>query len=179
MTDDPKAATVYTVISADAHAGLPTEQYRDYLEKKYWPQFDEFLADRVNVAEEIHRMGTSSEEFAKKWFEENEEGLEGGWDAERRNKEMDNDGITAEVIFPDADAVESRTCAPFGVGLGLSGDIDPELGLAGSRRTTAGSPSCARTPPSAAAAQRSCRSPRRPATCSPRSGARTTPVCAP
>src|SRR3954469_2596212 len=133
MTDDPKATTVYTVISADAHAGLPTEQYRDYLEKKYWPQFDEFLADRVNVAEEIHRMGTSSEEFAKKWFEENEEGLEGGWDAERRNKEMDNDGITAEVIFPDADAVESRTCAPFGTGLGLSGDLDPELGLAGAR----------------------------------------------
>src|SRR3954449_10696042 len=121
MSTNPDATTVYTVISADAHAGLPTEQYRDYLEKKYWPQFDEFLADRVNVAEEIHRMGTSSEEFAKKWFEENEEGLEGGWDAERRNKEMDNDGITAEVIFPDADAVESRTCAPFGTGLGLSG----------------------------------------------------------
>jgi predicted TIM-barrel fold metal-dependent hydrolase len=125
--------SVYTVISADAHAGLPTEQYRDYLEQKYWPQFDEFLSERGARVEEIHRMGTSSEEFAKKWFEENEEGLEGGWDAERRNKEMDNDGITAEVIFPDADAVESRTCAPFGVGLGLSGDIDPELGLAGSR----------------------------------------------
>ncbi len=34
----------YTVISADSHAGLPTEQYRGYLEQKYWPQFDEFLA---------------------------------------------------------------------------------------------------------------------------------------
>src|SRR3954464_12540327 len=124
---------VYTVISADAHAGLPTEQYRDYLEKKYWPQFDEFLSERGARVEEIHRMGTSSEEFAKKWFEENEEGLEGGWDAERRNAEMDADGITAEVIYPDADAVESRTCAPFGVGLGLSGDTDPELGLAGAR----------------------------------------------
>ena len=46
---------------------------------------------------------------------------------------MDADGISAEVIFPDADAVESRTCAPFGTGLGLSGDHDPELGLAGAR----------------------------------------------
>src|SRR3954451_2696579 len=147
MSTNPDATTVYTVISADAHAGLPTEQYRDYLEKKYWPQFDEFLADRVNVAEEIHRMGTSSEEFAKKWFEENEEGLEGGWDAERRNKEMDNDGITAEVIFPDADAVESRTCAPFGVGLGLSGDMDPEIGLAGARaRNRCFSEMCASSP---------------------------------
>ena len=78
-------------------------------------------------------MGTSDKGFADKWFAENEEGLEGGWDAHRRNKEMDNDGISAEVIFPDADAVESRTCAPFGTGLGLSGDLDPELGLAGAR----------------------------------------------
>jgi predicted TIM-barrel fold metal-dependent hydrolase len=29
--------------------------------------------------------------------------------------------------------VESRTCAPFGTGLGLSGDMDPELGLAGAK----------------------------------------------
>ena len=123
----------YIVISADSHAGLPTELYRDYLERKYHPQFDEFLASRATVAEEIHRMGTSSAEFAKTWFAENEEGLEGGWDAARRNKEMDADGITAEVIYPDADAVESRTCAPFGTGLGLSGDLDPELGLAGAR----------------------------------------------
>jgi predicted TIM-barrel fold metal-dependent hydrolase len=123
----------YVVISADSHAGLPTELYRDYLERKYHPQFDEFLAGRATIAEEIHRMGTSSEEFAKQWFAENEEGLEGGWDAARRNKEMDADGITAEVIYPDADAVESRTCAPFGTGLGLSGDLDPELGLAGAR----------------------------------------------
>ena len=123
----------YIVISADSHAGLPTELYRDYLEKKYHPQFDEFLKTRPQQVEEIRRMGTSSEDFAKQWFEENEEGLEGGWDAERRNAEMDTDGITAEVIYPDADAVESRTCAPFGVGLGLSGDTDPELGLAGAR----------------------------------------------
>ena len=39
MSDD-----VYTVISSDAHAGLPTPLYRDYLEQKYWPQFDDFLA---------------------------------------------------------------------------------------------------------------------------------------
>ena len=41
----------YIVISADAHAGLPTPLYRDYLEKKYWPQFDEFLASRDQAVE--------------------------------------------------------------------------------------------------------------------------------
>ena len=34
-------------------------------------------------------------------------------------------------MFPDADAVESRTCVPFGAGLGMSGDMNPDLGLAG------------------------------------------------
>ena len=34
----------YLIIAADSHAGLPTEQYRAYLEKKFHPQFDEFLA---------------------------------------------------------------------------------------------------------------------------------------
>ena len=123
----------YVVISADSHAGLPTELYRQYLERKYWPAFDDFLAGRPQALAELRKSGVSDEQFAKRWFEEHAEGLEGGWDAERRDKEMDADGISAEVIFPDADAVESGTCAPFGTGLGLSGDHDPELGLAGSR----------------------------------------------
>lgn len=131
MTRASDAGAPYVVISADSHAGLPTEQYRDYLEHKYWSAFDEFLTTRPQALEEVRRI--SDEEFAKKWFAEHDEGLQGGWDAQRRDKEMDADGISAEVVFPDADAVESRTCAPFGTGLGLSGDHDPELGLAGAR----------------------------------------------
>ena len=123
----------YVVISADSHAGLPTDQYRDYLEKKYHPQFEEFLAERDAEIAKIHQLGTSSEDFAKQWFEEHEEALRGGWDADKRDSELDADGVCGEVIFPDADAVESRTCAPFGTGLGLSGDHDPELGLAGAK----------------------------------------------
>lgn len=123
----------YVVISADSHAGLPTDQYRDYLEKKYHPQFEEFLTERDAEIAKIHELGTSSEDFAKLWFEEHEEALRGGWDADKRDSELDADGVCGEVIFPDADAVESRTCAPFGTGLGLSGDHDPELGLAGAK----------------------------------------------
>lgn len=123
----------YVVISADSHAGLPTHEYRDYLESKYLPQFDEFLAGRDQAVEDIRKMGTSSEDFANAWYKEHEVALRGGWEPEKRNKELDNDGVCGEVIFPDADAVESRTCAPFGTGLGLSGDLDPELGMAGAR----------------------------------------------
>ena len=36
----------YTIISADAHAGLPCEEYRPYLEPRYFEAFDAFLAER-------------------------------------------------------------------------------------------------------------------------------------
>ena len=34
----------YLIISADAHAGLPCEDYRPYLESQYHGSFDDFLA---------------------------------------------------------------------------------------------------------------------------------------
>lgn len=123
----------YLIIAADSHAGLPTEQYRGYLEKKYHPQFDEFLAERQAQLEAITKLGVRNEQFARQWFEEHDEELAGGWDAIKRDQALDGDGVVAEVVYPDADAVESRTCVPFGAGLGLSGDLDPELGMAGAK----------------------------------------------
>jgi len=43
----------YLIIAADSHAGLPTEQYREYLDKKFHPAFDEFLAGRVAAVEAV------------------------------------------------------------------------------------------------------------------------------
>jgi predicted TIM-barrel fold metal-dependent hydrolase len=123
----------YLVISADSHAGLPTENYRPYLASAYHDQFDDFLAERAAQLEAITKLGVRNEQFATKWFDEHAEALRGGWDADRRDQELDGDGVAGEVVFPDADAVESRTCVPFGAGLGLSGDMDPELGLAGAQ----------------------------------------------
>ena len=95
------------------------------------------------------------DEFKEEWFGEDEEGnslheigLRGGWDAATRDKELDNDGVTGEVVFPGPDAATGThgravrcrlqpgrhartpsTCSPARV------------------RTTAGRPSCARTSP--------------------------------
>ena len=123
----------YLIVSADSHAGLPTQDYRAYLASKFHPQFDDFLNERSAAVEAMTKLGVRNEDYAKKWFEEHEDALRSGWDADRRDVELDGDGVAAEVVFPDADAVESRTCVPFGAGLGLSGDIDPELGLAGAQ----------------------------------------------
>ena len=123
----------YLIVSADSHAGLPTDQYRPYLEKKYHAQLDEFLLEQQVRIEEYTKLGVRDDKYAKKWFEEHDEELAGGWDTVRRNQTMDADGVAGEIIYPDADAVESRTAVPFGAGLGLSGDLDPELGLAGAK----------------------------------------------
>src|ERR1700710_93749 len=120
------------MIAADSHAGLPTAEYRPYLEKRFLADFDDFLAGRAAALQEITAMGVRNEKFAKQWFEQNERELAGGWDGDRRNEALDGDGVVAEVIYPDADAVESRTCVPFGAGLGMAGDLDPALGMAGS-----------------------------------------------
>ena len=123
----------YLIIAADSHAGLPTEQYRAYLEKKFHPAFDEFLAGRAAAVEAATKLGVRDDKYAKKWFEEHGDELVGGWDAIKRDQALDGDGVAGEVIYPDADAVESRTCVPFGAGLGLTGDLDPVLGLAGAK----------------------------------------------
>ncbi len=131
MTADPNSP--YLIVSSDSHAGLPTEDYRAYLSTKVHPEFDQFLSERNAALEASTRLGVRNEDYAKKWFEEHEEALRSGWDAGRRDLELDGDGVAGEVVFPDADAVESRTCVPFGAGLGLSGDMDPVLGLAGAQ----------------------------------------------
>ena len=122
----------YLVISSDCHAGLPNEQYREWLDPEFRPAFDDSLADRARLLE-LAQRGILNEEFAEEWERENEEGLRGGWDAARRDKELEADGVVGEVLFPDADAVSSGASAPFGAGLSAGGDADPTLLLAGAR----------------------------------------------
>jgi predicted TIM-barrel fold metal-dependent hydrolase len=123
----------YMVISSDCHAGLPNLQYKDWLDPEFHEAFDEEQTARGELELEIRARGMRNDEFAEEWERENEEGLRGGWDAARRDKELDADGVAGEVIFPDADAVTSGASAPFGAGLGQSGDRDPRLLMAGAR----------------------------------------------
>ena len=123
----------YLVISSDTHAGLPSAQYRDYLEPQYRDAFDDDSVQREEMRAAMMRARGDENQFVKQWYEENEEGLEGGWDAAHRDKELDADGVAGEVIFPDADAVRGGASAPFGAGLGIGGEVDGELLMAGAR----------------------------------------------
>ena len=120
----------YTIISADAHAGLPCEEYRPYLEARYHPQFDEYLAERHANRDQQLRMNY---DYIMGWETDNEEGLRGAWDIEQRDKELDADGVAAEVMFADADAITGMASPPFGAGLSAGAIADPELAFAGAR----------------------------------------------
>jgi predicted TIM-barrel fold metal-dependent hydrolase len=122
----------YLIISSDTHAGLPDAEYEQYLDPQYRDAFHDDLKARHEMRAAMN-AARGEVQFVKDWYEENEEGLEGSWDAARRDKELDADGVVGEVIFPDGDAVRGGASAPFGAGLGVSGEMDPELSMAGAR----------------------------------------------
>jgi predicted TIM-barrel fold metal-dependent hydrolase len=123
----------YLVISSDCHAGLPNAQYAEWLDPGYRDAFAASLEARAAMEAELVRQGLRNPEFAEAWEAENEEGLRGGWEAARRDAELDADGVVGEVIFPDADAVAGGASAPFGAGLAASAEVPPEYLLAGAR----------------------------------------------
>src|SRR5690348_1185952 len=131
MNDSMNEAPPYLIISADTHAELPTEQYREYVDPEYREDFETFLAEKTAAAAQA--SGFIDEEFAQQWFDEHGEGIAGGWDVAQRDRELDGDGVAGEVIFPDADAVTGVAGAPFGAGLGQSADLDPGRAMAGAR----------------------------------------------
>jgi predicted TIM-barrel fold metal-dependent hydrolase len=120
----------YVIVSSDTHAGLQVEEYRDYLESEFHPQFDEWVLERHN-----HRrlMEEVNGEYVAKWESENAEGLRGAFDPEVRDKELDADGISGEIIFADGDAVTGQESPPFGAGLAAGQITDPRLAFAGAR----------------------------------------------
>jgi predicted TIM-barrel fold metal-dependent hydrolase len=120
----------YVIVSSDTHAGLQVEEYRDYLDARFHPQFDEWVVERHDHRRMVEEVNG---EYVAKWEGENAEGLRGAYDPEVRDKELDADGIAGEVIFADGDSVTGQESPPFGAGLSAGQITDPELAFAGAR----------------------------------------------
>jgi predicted TIM-barrel fold metal-dependent hydrolase len=128
---DASADRRYLVISSDTHAGPPTAVYRDYVDPQYREAFDADMAANEQLIG-LRRDLISNDEFTAKWeAETGDGGAKASWDPATRDAELDREGIVAEVIFPDADVLNGGASAPFGSGLGSSGDLDGELVMAG------------------------------------------------
>jgi predicted TIM-barrel fold metal-dependent hydrolase len=74
----------YVVISADCHGGGNIADYRPYLPSKWHDQFDAWSAAYEIPYEDM--KGPDGDR---------------NWDSDRRVKELEADGIVAEVIFPN------------------------------------------------------------------------------
>jgi predicted TIM-barrel fold metal-dependent hydrolase len=119
----------YLVISSDGHAGPPADVYREYLDPEFRAAFDEHQA-----AVEAGRMVNTA--FVEEWDEETgDRDMRSGYDPAVRDAILDQEGVAAEVLFPDADVLGTGRLAssPFGSGLGSATGVDPANVQAGAR----------------------------------------------
>jgi predicted TIM-barrel fold metal-dependent hydrolase len=121
----------YLVISSDCHAGLPPEQYRDYLDPRFRDAFDVALPIQIEATEQAAKQFLVAD-INEEWRRGREEKLTGAWDHDMRIQILDDDGIAGEVIFPDG--ITEMNMPPFGAGISLpTEDVVPELQWAGAR----------------------------------------------
>jgi predicted TIM-barrel fold metal-dependent hydrolase len=108
--------TRYLVISADCHAGPLPGEARAYVDPDHREAFDAWLADAAGqAARRAEHIGEPlfAEEAVDEFAAQDrvaEGGTDGAWDSKRRLRELDADGVVAEVIFPNSPL-------PFDVGL--------------------------------------------------------------
>ena len=107
----------FVMISSDCHAGPPPQVYREYLERKYWDLQKEYLetarASQARSATTIDVFGVDKRREWESLGEVKTGGVGGVWDPDLRIRELDREGVAAEVIFPDG---PNENPTPFGVG---------------------------------------------------------------
>ncbi|HUR77097.1 MAG TPA: amidohydrolase family protein [Acidimicrobiales bacterium] len=74
----------YTVISADCHGGADLLDYKPFLESRHHEAFDEWARQFVNPFGDLVR-----------------DDADRNWDSARRLRELADDGVVAEVIYPN------------------------------------------------------------------------------
>ncbi|HUI02389.1 MAG TPA: amidohydrolase family protein [Acidimicrobiales bacterium] len=116
------------VISCDGHAAGRPADYAPYIDPAYRRAFDEWVRTEDGVA--AARAAALEEDrflFSKAGSEEFESRTgdmrDGEWDPALRTIALEDDGIVAEVLFPNS-------CVPFGA---FGETAGPELRLAGNR----------------------------------------------
>ena len=78
------SADHYTIISADCHAGGSHEMYRNHLDPDMVAEFDAWREKYKNPFRDLQDGGRIR-----------------NWDDDKRNGDLEEDGIVAEVVFPN------------------------------------------------------------------------------
>ena len=77
------------IVSVDGHVKASRAGYRDYVEKAYLDDFDEWL--RTEEASGMPDGGNLNFAF----------GVDSQWDSSKRLRALEQEGIVAEVLFPN------------------------------------------------------------------------------
>ncbi|MBW2230310.1 MAG: amidohydrolase [Deltaproteobacteria bacterium] len=121
----------YLVISSDCHAGLPPEQYREYVDPQHRDAFDVALPIQTEMIKQAAKKFLVAD-INEEWRKGVEQELTGAWDHDQRVKVLDGDGIAGEIIYPDG--ITEMNTPPFGAGISLPAEnVVPELQWAGAR----------------------------------------------
>jgi predicted TIM-barrel fold metal-dependent hydrolase len=115
------------LISSDCHAGAPTEDYHLYLESKYLPAYEDFMAERKVRQEAAAALTSQPLQTIKDTLQAR---YEYSTQLERRLDALEHDGFVAEVLFPDG---EVNNDIPFTGRFGVPADYPEELSKAGLR----------------------------------------------
>jgi predicted TIM-barrel fold metal-dependent hydrolase len=91
------------LVSGDAHAGAMPEDYRDYLDPQYRPAVDDLKAEQDQFMMNTIMQQRYSPEQLERMDERKairSGGLDGTTNVDRRLKEMDAEGVAAELLCP-------------------------------------------------------------------------------
>lgn len=144
----------YLVVSTDGHAGLLPEKYRDYLDPQYREHFDRVIAAEI-AERQAREKDFLIKDYNEKWRSGKENLLHAAWDSDLRTRVIDEDGVAAEVLFPDG--ITERNAPPSAPASASSRTSTPCSNGRERARTTGGSRSSARSIPCGASASRSSR----------------------
>ena len=77
------------IISVDGHVKASRAGYRDYFEKQYLDEFDEWVT--AQEASGVPDAGNLNHDF----------GVDSQWDSDKRLRVLEDVGVVAEVLFPN------------------------------------------------------------------------------
>jgi predicted TIM-barrel fold metal-dependent hydrolase len=91
------------VASADGHVGPPTAAYRPYVDPTYRADFDDFVATHRYrwTAERPESLFVATARDRQRASERFDAGITSLTDPVQRLRELDQDGVAAEILFPD------------------------------------------------------------------------------
>jgi predicted TIM-barrel fold metal-dependent hydrolase len=95
------------IVSSDGHAMPHMPDYRPYLPSSWYERFDDFLKLHEEWGyrsfDPPHLLGRTDSDVVERWVHDMEDHgrLDGNSDPRRRLEIMEEEGIVAEVLFPD------------------------------------------------------------------------------